>query len=275
MIKEGRDSRDIVHIFDVLNPNSRPSTGRQSNHMHNIDEDDSDDNDDNSLDQELDDHPESFSQESNSSNNDHRNNGDDPKVKIYYKKPKSKQTRERERQEKINQMNKKNKDPISQQTHDYYKNLRRVQSRISDAVNKDKHNFHQVKHKTDSAALNVLASHRIQQIHKVEIPQLLNPSSSDLYFNRRESQKVAPKYGKDIELSSGQATLDIADAFLNSSVGKYLVQDSYPDTNTSEALKDFDQEINPQLRAAELLGNFFFFISFYLLSLFISLFINK
>lgn len=91
----------------------------------------------------------------------------------------------------------------------------------------DKRHWKKTHSKEDNSALSSIASFRLRQY--IERP--FTPSNESIGFQSKPSQtvpmkKVSPKDSKI--LSSGSSSLDIADAFLQSTLGKDLTQNYYP-----------------------------------------------
>jgi hypothetical protein len=153
-----------------------------------------------------------------------------------------------------------NHNPVVRRERDYYNQLNRVTSRISNLVQFDRKNYHDLERSQDRAALTSVARNRIHHLngwqdssyqqHLQSQSQVLSQSAAHKYMPKSYTLSNRLR-----DLESGSATMEIANAFLKGNVGKELM--SNPDDDFEEYIRDEINELSPkeaQIKAAEMLG---------------------
>lgn len=193
-------------------------------------------------------------------------------------------------------------DPIKAQSRAYYSRLQRIPSRLGHVIREHRFHHHQQQIKHDRDALHTIGSRRVD-ILTAQAPKLgfADPAyHQQLDATQRQRNASLQRHGllyqenpanqttklslqaKSVEqrrlqrgavrrlhqLDSGAATLEIADAFLQSNVGRELMRNSsrsggaqyrdyYGEEDRDEDDEDEDADLSPkeaQARAAALLG---------------------
>eukprot|EP01033_Poteriospumella_lacustris_P011888 gene11888-8481_t len=194
-------------------------------------------------------------------------------------------------------------DPIKAQSRAYYSRLQRIPSRLGHVIREHRFHHHQQQIKHDRDALHTIGSRRVD-ILTAQAPKLgfADPAYHQQQLDATQRQRNASlqRHGllyqenpanqttklslqaKSVEqrrlqrgavrrlhqLDSGAATLEIADAFLQSNVGRELMRNSsrsggaqyrdyYGEEDRDEDDEDEDADLSPkeaQARAAALLG---------------------
>jgi hypothetical protein len=124
---------------------------------------------------------------------------------------------------------------LAKQTHDYYRQVKTVPSRLGEVIKHDRQNFQHARKANDSAAFDMIAKQRADHFMKATTPPvgLNNPVyqldrnslntrsqvSSHSFPSKLDRRK--PNYYHDLD--SGAAAMDIANGFLSSSIGHEIM----------------------------------------------------
>jgi hypothetical protein len=98
----------------------------------------------------------------------------------------------------------------------YFNNLRNVKSRLGGVITHDKKSYYHEKSRTDSSALSAVGKQRVdhltRKIHPKPLKETFRP---DQTVRNTENKRF-------MDLSSGRASSQIADSFLNGRIGKQI-----------------------------------------------------
>lgn len=179
----------------------------------------------------------------------------------------------------------RNANPVNARSKAYFHRLHNVPSRLGEVIRKDRTNFQQTERKDERAALSAVARQRVDVLTSHGGPSLRlhdnfdsnGSSSANLHrhglvrdpgtgrivlASQRDTQRLVSRLH---DLSSGSATLEIADAFLKGRVGRELLltqQDGaagrqYEDYFGPDNDDDDGEDLTPleaETRAKSLLG---------------------
>lgn len=120
---------------------------------------------------------------------------------------------------------------LSEQSSKYLSRIKKVPSRLSSEIRKDRNAYLQSRHKIESAATSTLARRRLDALTSPDPPpnryNFTESNTTDqLSYSRRQqkpTQSGEKVYRSMTDLNSGAAALGIADSFLNGFVGRDLL----------------------------------------------------
>ena len=156
----------------------------------------------------------------------------------------------------------------------YFHNIKKVPSRIAAVVQHDRQDYNKLKHEVDEAALSSIAKRTVDMLISQPYPTelrnyLTSGTEAEANCYAAESQRqVRPKSNLK-DLQSGRSVRNIADAFLHSSLGKEMLSSMGSSNARQDLYGEGDLDLSPdqaELRAAEILGEFFVQLCIFTLS---------
>jgi hypothetical protein len=131
----------------------------------------------------------------------------------------------------------------------YFNNLKNVKSRLGEVIKHDKKLHYNEKSRVDTSALNSVGKRRVDHLTSKIYPKPLKESFQPDRGSNSENKRF-------MDLSSGVATVQIADSFLNGRIGKQLASTMDSDY---DILSDDISAKQAEAYAMKLLGSLFVF----------------